>query len=171
VALERLLAELDRREQNPDWRYDLEETPEDRAVAELIDDGVDEFDAYAQVYGLDPEMMRREESRAHVESQRLSGETLDQVVRRLFEEWLELQFIAAERYTRGVLVNAEGRRRGIDGRSLLSGRQDVAYKWASDELKTWWEKHPRMTLVEFRAQMLGRASDKQAAKLIKESRR
>ncbi|MEQ4717907.1 phage minor capsid protein [Nonomuraea sp. B19D2] len=171
AALERLLAELDRREQNQDWRWDLEETPEDRAVADLIDDGVDEFDAYAQVYGLDPDLMRRDESRAHVESQRLPGETLDQVVRRLFDEWLELQFIAAERYTRGVLVNAEGRRRGIDGRSLLSGRQDVANKWASDELKMWWEKHPRMTLVEFRAQMLGRASDKRAAKLIKESRR
>ncbi|MEU6778560.1 phage minor capsid protein [Nonomuraea angiospora] len=171
VALERLLAELDRREQNQDWRWDLEETREDRAVTDLIDDGVDEFDAYAQVYGLDPDLMRRDESRAHAESQRLPGETLDQVVRRLFDEWLELQFIAAERYTRGVLVNAEGRRRGIDGRSVLSGRQDVANKWASDELKMWWEKHPRMTLVEFRAQMLGRASDKKAAKLIRESRR
>ncbi|TMR99520.1 phage minor capsid protein [Nonomuraea basaltis] len=171
VALERLLAELDRREQNPDWRYDLEETPEDRAVADMIDDGMDEFQAYALVYGLDPDLLRREESRAHVESQRMLGETVDQVVRRLFDEWIEVQYIAAENFTRGVMVNAEGRRRGVDGRSLLSGRQDVAYKWASDELKAWWEKHPRMTLTEFRAQLLGRASDMRAARRTREDRR
>ncbi|SDL73436.1 Phage minor capsid protein 2 [Nonomuraea maritima] len=171
VALERLLAELDRREQNPNWRYDVEETAEDRAVAELLDSGTDPLEAYAIVYGLDPEVMRREEARAHVESQRLPGETLDQVVRRLYDEWLEIHYVAAERYTRGVLVTAEGRRQGVDGRSLLSGPAARAMKWASDELKAWWEQHPRMTLTEFRAQALGRDSDKRAARRTREDRR
>ncbi|WP_113705374.1 phage minor capsid protein [Nonomuraea lactucae] len=175
AALERLLDELDRREQvsrsDQTWTWYDDGTEEDRQVTELIAAGVDEFDAYAQVYGLDPEMMRREESRAHVESQRLPGETLDQVARRLYDEWIEVQFIAAERYTRGVLVNAEGRERGIDGRTLLSGPQARAMKYASDELKTWWDKHPRLTLTEFRAQALGRDSDKRAAKRTREDRR
>src|SRR5690606_27919701 len=110
-------------------------------------------------------------SRRLAEQMRLPGETLDQVVRRLYDEWLETQFIAAERYTRGVLVNAAGRAAGIDGRSLLSGPQSRADKYASEELRTWWEQHPRVTLVEFRAQMLGRASDRQAARKAREGRR
>ncbi|MFC7582442.1 phage minor capsid protein [Nonomuraea antimicrobica] len=175
VALERLLEELDRREQtsatDSNWSWRDDETEEDRQVTELISSGVDEFDAYAQVYGLDPDMVRRGDSRAHIESQRLPGETLDQVVRRLYDEWTEIQYVAAERYTRGVLVNAEGRRRRIDGRSLLSGPPARAMRYASDELKTWWEKHPRMTLTEFRAQALGRDSDKRAARRAREDRR
>jgi hypothetical protein len=171
VALERLLTELDRREQDPNWRWDLEETAEDRAFAEMLDDGMDPLEAYAIVYGLNPNLVQRADARAQAEMQRLPGETLDQVVRRLFDEWLEMTFIGAERYTRGVMVNAEGRRRGIDGRSLLSGRQDIAHKYASDELKRWWDDHPRMTLTQFRAQLLGRDSDKRAARRTRENRR
>ncbi|WP_336214815.1 phage minor capsid protein [Nonomuraea sp. LPB2021202275-12-8] len=171
VALERLLTELGRREQDPNWRWDLEETAEDRAFAELLDDGVDPLEAYAIVYGLDPNLVQRADARAQADLQRLPGETLDQVARRLFDEWLEMTFIGAERYTRGVMVNAEGRRRGIDGRSLLSGRQDIAHKYASDELKRWWANHPRMTFTQFRAQLLGRDSDKKAARRTRENRR
>lgn len=175
AALERLLDELDRREQvsgtDPNWSWRDDDTEDDRQITELISSGVDEFEAYTQVYGLDPDMAQREESRSHVQSQRLPGETLGQVARRLYDEWVEVQFIAAERYARGMLVNAEGRLRGIDGRSLLSGPTARAMKYASDELKTWWEKHPRMTLTEFRAQALGRDADKRAARLTREARR
>ncbi|MGR6921145.1 phage minor capsid protein [[Actinomadura] parvosata] len=171
VALERLLAELDAREQNPTWSWRADDTAEDRAVTDLIDDGVDPMDAYAQVYGLDPDVMWREESRQVAEHARRPGETLEQVARRLYDEWLELQFVAAERYTRGVLTNAAGRAAGIDGRTLLSGPQARADKYASDELRAWWEQHPRMTLVEFRAQLLGRASDVKAARRAREVRR
>ncbi len=171
VALERLLTKLDRREQDPNWRWDLEETAEDRAFTQLLDDGVDPLEAYAIVYGLDPSLVQRADARAQAELQRLPGENLDQVARRLFDEWLEMTFISAERYTRGVMVNAEGRQRGIDGRSLLSGRQDIARKYASDELKRWWDDHPRMTFTQFRAHLLGRDSDKKAAQRTRENRR
>ncbi|MEV1003411.1 phage minor capsid protein [Nonomuraea sp. NPDC050202] len=171
VALERLLAELDAREENPTWSWRADDTAEDRAVTDLIDDGIDPMDAYAQVYGLDPEVARRQESRQVAEQMRRPGETLDQVVRRLYDEWIEVQFVAAERYTRGILTNAAGRAAGIDGRTLLSGPQARADRYASDELRAWWEQHPRMTLVEFRAQMLGRASDRRAAQRAKEQRR
>ncbi|MEU7855252.1 phage minor capsid protein [Nonomuraea sp. NPDC049141] len=171
VALEKLLGELDAREQNPTWTWRADDTAEDRAVTGLIDDGADPLEAYAIVYGHDPEVMRRQESRAHAESQRLPGEALDHVARRLYDEWLEAQFIAAERYTRGILTNRAGRTAGIDGRALLSGPQSRADKYASDELRAWWEQHPRMTLVEFRAQLLGRTSDRKAAQRAREQRR
>ncbi|MFI7143730.1 hypothetical protein ACIBO2_02375 [Nonomuraea sp. NPDC050022] len=156
---------------DPNWSWRDDETEEDRQVSGLVADGVHEFDAYGQVYGLDPDMVRRESSRSHVELQRLPGEPLDQVVRRLYDEWLETQFIAAERYTRGVLTNRAGRAAGVDGRALLSGPQSRADRYASDELRAWWEQHPRITLVEFRAQMLGRASDVKAARRAREQRR
>ncbi|WP_236003740.1 hypothetical protein [Nonomuraea antri] len=123
VALERLLADLDAREQDPTWSWQADDTAEDRAVTDLIDDGVDPMDAYAQVYGLDPEVARGEESRQTAEQMRRPGETLDQVAKRLYDEWLETQFLAAERYTRGILTNQAGRAAGIDGRTLLSGRR------------------------------------------------
>lgn len=34
---------------------------------------------------------------------------------------------------------------------------------ASEELKRWWQDHPRRTWTECRADMLGRDSDRQAA--------
>ncbi|MEV4078961.1 phage minor capsid protein, partial [Nonomuraea fuscirosea] len=171
VALERLLAELDAREQNPTWSWEADDTAEDRAVTDLIDDGADPLDAYAMVYGIDPDVARREESRQVAEQMRRPGETLDQVARRMYDEWIELQFLGAERYTRGVLTNAAGRAAGIDGRTLLSGPQSRADRYASEELRMWWEQHPRMTLVEFRAQLLGRASDRRAAQRAREQRR
>src|SRR5690606_25022085 len=84
VALERLLAELEARERNPTWRWEADDTAEDRAVTDLIAEGVDPVEAYAVVYGLDPDVARREESRRLAEQMRLPGETLDQVVRRLY---------------------------------------------------------------------------------------
>lgn len=171
VVLERVLEELDRRERDPGWQWELEETEQDRKLADLLDDGIDPLQAYGIVYGLSYEQMQQQERRFHAESQRMPGETLDQVARRLFDEWLEVTYVAAERYTNGYLVTNEGRARGIDGRDLLTGRQDVAYRWASEELKAFWENHPRQTLTEFLAELLGRDSDVKAARAIRESRR
>ena len=67
------------------------------------------------------------------------------------QEAIETAWQAAERDTRGNLLNAKGRARGIDDRSLFAGSEDRAYRYASDELKAHWERNPRPT----RAQLSG----------------
>lgn len=169
--LERLLDELDRREQvaHP-WGWNAVETAQDRQVTDLIAAGVDHLDAYAQVYELDLDQLHRQETLYHLAAERRPGERADDVVRRLYGTWLDVQYIAAENATRGVLVNKLGRARGIDGRSLMSGPARRSRAYASDELKAWWQTNPRMTQTEFRAQLLRRDADLKAARRTREDR-
>lgn len=169
--LERLLEELDRREQAArPWAWHAVETDQDRQVTDLIAAGVDHLDAYAQVYKLDLDQLQRQETLYHLDSQRRPGERADDVVRRLYSTWLDVQYLAAENAIRGVLVNKRGRARGIDGRSLMSGPGRRARAYASDELKAWWQANPRMTQTEFRAQLLRRDADLKAARRTREDR-
>lgn len=74
-----------------------------------------------------------------------------------------MQWIAAEKATRGFLLSRDGVRSGIDPRSLWGGTVARARRYASEELKRWWTEHPRKAFTEFRAQLLGRDRDVQAA--------
>jgi hypothetical protein len=47
------------------------------------------------------------------------------------------------------MLNKAGRKAGISERSLFSGPQSRVNKYASEELKEWFESHPRMTRQEF----------------------
>jgi hypothetical protein len=49
----------------------------------------------------------------------------------------------------GVLVNKAGRALCIDGYTLFTGTQRRADKYASEELKEYWETHPRLSLEDY----------------------
>jgi hypothetical protein len=93
------------------------------------------------------EMDRRDvrEQRAKTARQRRFARSLER------QEAIEASWQAAERATNGNMLNAKGRARGIDDRSLFTGSEDRAYRYASDELKAHWEHNPRPT----RAQLSG----------------
>ena len=174
AVLDAVLAEMERRDQaaaqaaGEQWNApDDEPTDEERRIAELVDQGWDYRDAYVEVHGLDPAELERQERAAVVDAQRADGETRDQAVRRLYDEWVYQQWLAAEAATNGVLLNRAGEAAGVDPRSLFSGPAARARKYASEELKRWWQDNPRMTFTEFRADMLGRESDRQAAARIR----
>lgn len=70
-------------------------------------------------------------------------------------EWLDIiesLFLAAEAATRGHLLNARGRERGVDPRSLFYGSELRATAYASDELREHWRTHPRLPWRHFAAQ-------------------
>lgn len=100
---------------------------------------------------------RREESadratarkeRARDKRQRRESEYRDEVYR----EWLQ-----AENGIQGsVMLNRRGKAAGIDERSLFTGPQSRVNAYASDELKEWFEAHPRPT----RARILGKGADR-----------
>jgi hypothetical protein len=72
-------------------------------------------------------------------------------------DWLEGQFVHAENTTRGNLVNKRGRAAGIDGRSLFTANANTRSAYASDELKSYWDRNPVVSAAEFQR---GRSTSK-----------
>ncbi len=58
--------------------------------------------------------------------------------------------VESEAATRGYLVNAKGRARGIDPEEILTGREAVFRRYASDEAKEYFASRPRPTAAYFR---------------------
>jgi hypothetical protein len=56
----------------------------------------------------------------------------------------------AEEYTKGYLVTAQGRARGIADEEILTGRQEVFLRYATPEAKAYFADHPRPTAAYFR---------------------
>jgi hypothetical protein len=56
----------------------------------------------------------------------------------------------AEAYTKGYLVTAEGRARGISDAEILSGRERVFVRYATPEAKAFFAENPRPTGAYFR---------------------
>jgi len=139
----------------------------DRAIDGLIAKGWEYRDAYAAVYGLDPDQLLRDEKASLVNLDRRPGETLEATSKRLYAEWVYLRWMQAETDTNGYLLNKRGRARGVNALTLFSGPAHVARAYASDELKAWWELNGRRTYTEFRADLLGRAKDIALAKEIR----
>lgn len=144
------------------WTHD--ETPEDRKLDELLAKGWDYLDAYAEVHNLDPSMLQAHQAAAAVD--RGTGESLDKAVRRQYDEHVHLSYVTAERAVRGHMLSREGLAEHVDPISLFSGTSARARKYASEDLLRYWaDNGGRQTYTEFRAQVLGRSSDKAAAKV------
>lgn len=71
-----------------------------------------------------------------------------------FELYREQAHAAATTACNGHLLNREAVARGIDSYSLFIGSHARAERWASDELREWWQAHGRLTFAEFERQHL-----------------
>lgn len=69
-----------------------------------------------------------------------------------YDETLYAQYVAAEEATRGAMLNARGRAKGIDPFSLFMGNETRALAYASEELVEHWESYPRITYAKFERQ-------------------
>jgi hypothetical protein len=70
-------------------------------------------------------------------------------------EWYDCahaQYLAAEAQCRGNLLNRDGIEAGIDPWSLWSGSGRRAERYASEELRNFWDAYPRLTVSAFREQ-------------------
>ncbi len=147
-------------------RRDAENAKKEQQVEALLGKGRDFKDAWAEVHGKDPDKLDQEERQSLLDANRRAGETREQSLRRQYQESLHHQYLDAERVTRGHLLTPEGRRKGIDPKTLFSGNNVAANKWASDELKEYWQTHPRKTFTQFKADMVGGRENKAAAKKV-----
>jgi hypothetical protein len=77
-------------------------------------------------------------------------------IREMYREHSYRQWLAAENYCRGNLVNRRAEAEGVDPESLFSGPAHVAYARASEDLIRYWaEVEPRITLAEYTEQLTG----------------
>jgi hypothetical protein len=87
----------------------------------------------------------------------------DQACREEYESFVQSSYVSAENECRGVLLNRDGITAGIDPSSLFSGPASRVRKYASEELRTWFARHGRLTYGEWKYQWFGRESDRMAA--------
>lgn len=59
-------------------------------------------------------------------------------------------YLDAERETRGHMLSREGRAAGVDPRTLWTGPEARARKYASEELRAYFDQHGRLTAGEWR---------------------
>lgn len=95
---------------------------------------------------------RRRESRQAAELARSNRRSTAAAKRMEREAETERIFQEAEAATKGYLVSAEGRARGISDREILTGRERVFVRYASDEAKNYFAGQGRPTAAYFRGQ-------------------
>lgn len=93
------------------------------------------------------QMREREKERAH--QARAANRAAQRMEMESERERIRLE---AETATVGYLVNKQGRARGIDPEEILTGRQAVFDRYASDEAKDYFRAHPRPTAAYFRGE-------------------
>lgn len=160
--MNRLIEDMDRRDRARPFTFDGEElTNEQKRVDDLVAGGRDWMSAYAEVHGDDEAKLSAGEATSAVD--RHAGETLQQAVRRSYDEWLHMTYLEAEKATRGNMLNRAGKRAQVDPLTLFTGPVSRARRYASEDLMRWWRQNKRMNLTEFRAQVLRRDRDRAAA--------
>jgi hypothetical protein len=147
------------------------EAPMRERLDELVEGGMDYREAYAEAFNIDPEELERQERSNLIDRDRMPGETRDQALRRAYKEQIAVSYVQAEAATNGHMLSPAGRAAGIDPYSLFSGPRARAAKWASDELKEWWEQNGRPTFAEFKGQMEGGRAGRAAIRLAREGER
>lgn len=177
-AFKRLSAEIDRREAETRKKNRAQQATADRRarkeakqaahLSELLDSGMDEEEAVAEAYGISIDRQRRNRAIADLRGQGYTGAGVDELGRKAYRDHVYRQWLAAENDTRGVLVTREGQAAGVDPASLFTGSEARARKWASEELKAWWDKNGRMTFAEWKAHLL---ADSTAARRHRETQR
>ncbi|MEU6649505.1 hypothetical protein ABZ904_08660 [Streptomyces sp. NPDC046900] len=79
-------------------------------------------------------------------------------IRDMYREHVWHQMLAADEAVNGYLLNRRARAAGVDVMSLFTGPSHVAFARASEDLKRWWQDHPRTTLAEYEEQITGQRS-------------
>lgn len=170
-AVEQILGELDRREAAANAaaaRREADRERRERAkqqreeqqwaqFEQLLERGHDEESAVAEVFGRSVEQQRRDRAIASLRDQGYTGKGFDELARKAYRDHVYAQYLKAEDATRGHMVNPEGQARGIDPGALFSGPEARARRWASDELKEWWDENGRVTFEQYKNDLLGNA--------------
>jgi len=114
-----------------------------------VSQGTTPQDRYAEA-----QILHKMELRDRVEAERRQRReaVASACVARQLEREAEIEriYLQAEAYTRGYWTNARGAARGISDREILTGREEVFQRYASEEAREYFRQHPRLTGAYFR---------------------
>lgn len=160
-ALRRIVRELDRRDREQARKAEVEhrrqrrDAERDRKYDAAVDAGMDPEHAYADIYGVSVEKQRRASAIAALRAAGHQGSNLRELSQSAFREHAELAYYAAESATAGHMLNTAGKRAKVNPRSLFTGPEDRARKYASDDLLKFWQDNGRLTVEDFVASAIG----------------
>ncbi|MEV6712001.1 phage minor capsid protein [Lentzea sp. NPDC051208] len=164
ALLDLVLAELDQRDaeqRRRDERREREQARREQQQAEqlaeyerLVAEGMDDEQAWAEATGTTVEAIRRTEAIRRLRADGYTGRGFDELARAAYRDHVYEQYIAAEDATNGHMLTPQGESAGIDPRELFTGPSNRARKWASPELREWWDANGRMTFDEYAAWLL-----------------
>ncbi|MGH3863570.1 phage minor capsid protein [Actinokineospora sp.] len=160
AAVGAVLAELECREAVDQAEEDDPNAEKWAEVDRLAEQGQDYESAYAEVFGVDIERVRRDDAIARLRGEGYRGHGFDELARAAYADALERDYFTAEAATNGYLLTAEGQRKGLNPRDLWRRNETYARRWASDELKQWWDVHGRLTFDQFTAELLSGGNGK-----------
>lgn len=182
AEIDRIIAELDARQAAADKeqlaeakraaarvrsqeRRAADQAVKDARFEELSNSGMDPLEAYAEAFGKNVEKLRVKDAIAQARANDYHGRNLEEVARDMQRDWAERAWHQAEDATRGHMLSHEAEMRNardaatggrtITAKSLFSGSDARARKWASKELLEWWEQNGRLTVDDFKQGMLG----------------
>lgn len=162
-----VVAELDRRDQR-DREAKAErvsslyaekpktEADRNRVYQGLVNEGEDPEEAWAHAHGAGDEDMRKQAAIQDLRSQGYQGGGFDALTRAAYKDDVRRRTVMAENATNGYMLSPKGKQAGIDPYSLFTGPQSRARKYASPELKEWFDQNGRPTAADFQAQLVGR---------------
>lgn len=112
--------------------------------------GPEDDDWELEDYGWTP----RSEVIEHLRGLGYVGDGFDAITQNAFNEIADEAYFAAEEACNGELLNKEGMRKDIHPRSLFKNQEARALKYASEELLRHWQVVGRLTVEQYRADLL-----------------
>lgn len=95
------------------------------------------------------ELDRRDESEKRAAARKQRARERRQERESEYQDEVYRQWLQAEAETNGYMLNKAGKAAGIDERSLFTGPQSRVAKYASRELRDYFDAHPRPTRVSW----------------------
>ncbi|WP_416565061.1 phage minor capsid protein [Nocardia testacea] len=138
----------------------------EREYDRLTAEGMDHEEAVEKAYGISVKTQRSQAAISFLRTQGFEGASFNELARAAFRDQAYRHWLDAENATNGYMLSAAGERAGVDPRSLWFGSEKLAEKYASEELRAYWDEHGRTTLEEFKAELL----DPQSAARMRSAR-
>lgn len=115
-----------------------------------LDTELSEYSQYADTHEkgflqVVAELNRREESSQRAAASKGRGRDRRRAAESEHKDEVYRQWLTAEAFTNGYMLNKAGKNQGIDERTLFTGPESRVKKYASPELIEYFESHPRPT--------------------------
>ena len=163
---EAVVSEIDRRDRQDKAdrirglyaQHPVSEGARNRVYQGLVDLGENPEDAWAHAHGTNTEAMQRKAVILQLRAEGYKGGGFDALARDAFKTEVQRRVLQAETDTNGYMLSPDGKQAGVDPWSLFTGPEPRARKYASSELREWWDMNGRPTVDDYQATLMGHAA-------------